>query len=176
LIAGASRPAWLRVDRLLGEWGIAWDKPGADRQFSVAMEARRQGELDQEFEPVRRGWCIGSEAFRVEMLRYVEEQRGRWHGGPELRESAQAKAERLIAEALRNIGAGEQQLKTWRKGHPFKVQLAARLRAETMMSVSWLAERLNLGTRGHLAVLLSQLENSRKDAPSMWTTQADLPF
>ena len=176
LLAGTSRPSWVRVDRLLGEWGIAWDKPGVDRQFSAAMEARRQGELDQEFKPVRRGWCIGSEAFRVEMLRYVEEQKGRWHGGPELRESAQAKAERLIAEALRSIGAGEQHLKTWRKGHPFKVRLAARLRAETTMSLTWIAERLNLGTRGHLAVLLSHLENSPKDASSMRTAQPDLPL
>jgi hypothetical protein len=79
-------------------------------------------------------------------------------------------------EALRNIGAGEQQLKTWRKGHPFKVQLADRLGAETTMSVSWIAERLNLGTRGHLAVLLSQLENSCKNSSSMRMTQADFRF
>jgi len=174
LLEGASRPAWLRVDRLLGEWGISWDKPGAARQFSGAMEARRQGELEQEFKPVRRGWCMGSEEFRADMLRYVEQQRKQWHGGPELRESAHAKAERLIAEALRNNGAGEQQLKTWRKGHPFKVELAARLRAETTMSLGWVAERLNAGTRGHLAVLLSELKSSRNSAmPKM---QPDLPM
>ncbi|HYV27897.1 MAG TPA: transposase, partial [Candidatus Eisenbacteria bacterium] len=40
------RPQWLRVDRLLGEWGIRWDEPGAGRQFSALMEARRQAELD----------------------------------------------------------------------------------------------------------------------------------
>jgi hypothetical protein len=47
-----------------------------------------------------------------------------------------AKAERLIGEALRSQGAGEQQLKTWRKGHPFKVQLPAKLRAEATMNVT----------------------------------------
>ena len=174
LRAGTSRPAWLRVDRLLGEWDIAWDNPGADRQFSSVMEARRHGELDQEFKPVRHGWCIGSQEFRLEMLRYFEEQRGRWHGGPELRESAQAKAERLIAAALSNMGAGEQQLKAWRKGHPFKMQLAAKLRAETTMSLTWIAERLNAGTRSHLAVLLSRLESSRRNSgPAI---QPDLPM
>jgi hypothetical protein len=173
LLEGSLRPAWLRVDRLLGEWGIAWDKPGASPQFSAVMEARRQGELDQEFKRVRRGWCIGSEEFRVEMLRYVELQRGRWHGGSELRESAHAKAERIIAEALRSNGAGEPQLKAWRKGHPFKVQLAAKLHAETTVSLTWIAGRLNLGTRGHLAFLLSQLERSRQH-PS--TAQPDLPM
>ena len=42
----------------------------------------------------------------------------------------------------------------WRKGHPFKVNLAAKLRAETTVTVSWIAQRLAMGTRGHLAHLL----------------------
>ncbi len=36
-----------------------------------------------------------------------------------------------------------------------KVALAARLRAETMMTAGWIAERLALGTRGYLNHLLS---------------------
>ena len=51
------RPPWLRVDRLLGEWGIRWDQPGAGREFSALMEARRRAELEQEFKPLPRGWC-----------------------------------------------------------------------------------------------------------------------
>jgi putative transposase len=51
------RPAWLRVDRLLGEWGTRWDQPGAGVRFSTVMEARRQAEWDQEFKPVGRGWA-----------------------------------------------------------------------------------------------------------------------
>jgi hypothetical protein len=43
---------------------------------------------------------------------------------------------------------------SWRKGHPFKVRLAAKLRAETTVTVSWIAERLAMGTQGHLAHLL----------------------
>ena len=65
---GAPRPACLRVDRLMGEWGIRWDRPGAGDQFGALMEARRQAELDQEFKPLRRGWCVGSEPFRAERL------------------------------------------------------------------------------------------------------------
>jgi hypothetical protein len=42
----------------------------------------------------------------------------------------------------------------WRKGHAFKVMLAARLRAESTVTVGWIAERLAMGTRGHLAHLL----------------------
>jgi putative transposase len=148
------RPSWLRVDRLLGEWGIRWDRPGAGRQFAAVMEARRQAELQEEFKPLKRGWCLGSEQFRADMLAYVGQQRGKWHYGAELWQSAQAKAQHTIAEALSQAGVREEQLAHWPKGHPFKVALAARLRAETTVTVEWIAQRLGVGTRGYLAHLL----------------------
>ena len=40
------------------------------------------------------------------------------------------------------------------EGDPTKVALAARLRAETTMTVGWIAERLAMGTRGYLNHLL----------------------
>lgn len=109
-ITDRPKPVWLRVDRLLGEWRIPWDVAGAGRQFAAVMEARRQGELEKEFKALRRGWCLGSKQFRADMLRYVEEQKGKWHYGKEWRESAEAKAERLIGEALRADGLAEDQL------------------------------------------------------------------
>jgi hypothetical protein len=159
----APKPAWLRVDRLQGEWGIRWDQPGAGGQFGAAMEARRWGAREQEFKPVGRGWCVGSEAFRAEMLRYIEEQRGKRHYVAELSESGEAKAERLIAEALRTDGGREEQIAGWRKGHPFKVRLAARLRVQTTVTVSGIADRLGMGTQGHLAHVLYRNEQTPTD-------------
>jgi hypothetical protein len=40
------------------------------------------------------------------------------------------------------------------EGDPLKVALAARLRAETPMTVGWIAERLAMGARGYLNHLL----------------------
>jgi REP element-mobilizing transposase RayT len=171
---GASRPAWLRVDRLLGEWGIRWEQPGAGRQFAAVMEARRRAELEQQFKPVPPDWCIGSEQFRKEMLEYVEQQRGKWHYGQELCEAAQAKAERLIQTALRSEGLTHDQLAKWRKGHPFKIRLAAKLRAETTVTVSWIAERLSMGSRGHLAHLLFIHERTHIEPSS--SNQLGLPI
>jgi REP-associated tyrosine transposase len=153
-VAEGAKPPWLRVDRLLGEWGLRWDLPGAGREFAALMEARRQGELAKEFKPLRRGWCLGSQPFRADMLKYVEAQKGQWHYGGELRESAEAKAERLIAQALRRGGVAEDQLAGWRRGHPWKLELARELRTQTTVTVGWLAQRLHMGSRGHLAHLL----------------------
>jgi putative transposase len=155
-IAERPRPRWLRVDRLLGEWGLRWDLTGTTLEFAAAMEARRKGELEKEFKPLQRGWCLGSREFKAEMLKYIEEQKGRWHYGSELRESAQAKAERLIAQAARCQGLTDQNLALWRKGHPAKVKLAQQLRNETTVTVGWIAQRLNMGTRAHLAHLLAR--------------------
>jgi hypothetical protein len=41
-----------------------------------------------------------------------------------------------------------------------KVALAARLRAETKMTVGWIAERLAIGTRGYLNHLLYRPEEA----------------
>ena len=76
LKAPAQRPVWLRVDRLLGEKGIPKDSPAGRREFERQMERRRREELSAEFKPLERGWCLGSEAFRAEMLAAASERVG----------------------------------------------------------------------------------------------------
>jgi predicted transcriptional regulator len=65
-----------------------------------------------------------------------------------------ALAELIIAEDLKRSRWQEADLKTRTKGDSVKVALAARLRAETTMTVGWIAERLAMGTRGYLNHLL----------------------
>jgi hypothetical protein len=64
----ALRPKWLRVDRLLGEKGIPKDSEAGRQQFGLQMERRRVDEQTADYRPVRRGWCLGSEEFRKELL------------------------------------------------------------------------------------------------------------
>ena len=86
LLAPSNRPAWLRVHRLLGAWGIPEDSPAGRQRLEQALEERRGG--------------------------------GR------------------------------------------RVDLAARFRAETTMTVRWIAEPLAMGTRGYL--------NTRGGAAGEW--------
>ena len=78
----------------------------------------------------------------------------------------------LIAEALQGEGVTAAQIASWRKGHPFKVRLAARLRAESTVTVSWIAQRLGMGTRGHLAHLLYR--NAESSSERTQSNQASL--
>ena len=78
------RPAWLRMDRLLGEWGIPRDTAAGRREFEKRMEWRRREGAGQEFKPLERGWCLGSEQFRRELLEQVSTPAGPvslWGGG-----------------------------------------------------------------------------------------------
>ena len=56
------------MDRLLGECGIPKDSPAGRQQLERMLEERRRAEEGEEFEPIRRGWCLGEETFRQELL------------------------------------------------------------------------------------------------------------
>jgi hypothetical protein len=108
----------------------------------------------EEFKPLVRGWCHGSEAFKQELLAQMGGQAGAEHYGEEIRESAEAKADRLVREELKRLGWEQEELERRRKGAPEKVKIALRLRRETTMTLSWIAEHLRMGTKTHLAHLL----------------------
>jgi putative transposase len=74
--ARAKRPAWLRVDRLLGAWGIPEDSPAGRQRLEQALEERRRAEEGEEFKPIRRGWCLGEEKFREELLKQMSARMG----------------------------------------------------------------------------------------------------
>ncbi len=148
------RPAWLRTRRLLGELAIGRDSAAGRRMFAGQMEARRAGERDQDYKAVRRGWFLGDKAFKQELLAQMGERRGEWHYREELRESAEERAQRIIAVELKRKGWTERELPARRKGDEFKVRLARRLRAETTVGLKWIAQRLCMGTRGYVAHLL----------------------
>src|SRR6516165_6322669 len=57
LAAPEHRPAWIRVDRLLGEHGLQQDTTVARQEFERRTEARRLEETDPEaLKGLRRGW------------------------------------------------------------------------------------------------------------------------
>ncbi len=86
----------------------------------------------------------------------MSERMGAEHYGEERAETAEALAERIIAEELKRGRWQEADLKTRPKGDSGKVILAARWRAETTMTVGWIAERRAMGPRGSLNPLLSR--------------------
>jgi putative transposase len=147
LCAPRHRPGWICTDRLLGEHGLQKNTPAAREAFEKRMEARRLEESDEEnLKELRRGWCVGGEKFKNQMLEKMEDKLGEHHSGELRRESAQAKGERIVAEELRRRGWTEKDLKERPKSDAGKLAIAARLRKETTLSIKSLAGRVQLGT------------------------------
>src|ERR1043166_7336557 len=126
LSASAHRPQWLRADRLLAEHGIQGDTPAGRREFEDQMERRRlEGADEEKLEEFRNSWCLGSETFRNECLEQMEGKVGENHPGEIRRETAEAKAERLITEELTRLQWPGQDLVAHSKSDPRKLAIAA---------------------------------------------------
>ena len=125
----------MRVDRLLGEMGIPKDSAAGRKEFERQMELRRWEDQPEQWKELRRGWCLGDEAFRKELLGQMAEKAGASHYGEELQESAKEKAQRIVAEEMRRLGWEEADLEHHRKGDRRKVKIARRLRQETTMTL-----------------------------------------
>ena len=153
------RVNWLRVDRLLGETGIPKDSSAGRKAFAQWMELRRWEGQPEQWKRVRRGWCLGNEAFRKELLAQIAEKVGVSHYGEEIQESAEEKAQRIVTEELQRLGWKESDLGQYRKGDRRKVKIARRLRQETTMTLKWIADRLKMGTWTHVT---NRLYHSKK--------------
>ena len=90
---------------MLGEWGSTKDSPAGRHRLKRALEERRGAEECEEFKPIRRGWCVGEEKLREELLTQMSERMGAEHYGEERAETAEALAELIIAEELK-LGGG----------------------------------------------------------------------
>ncbi|MGA3142781.1 MAG: transposase [Verrucomicrobiota bacterium] len=145
------RASWLRVDRVLGELGIQRDDAVGRKLFAQAVEERRGKDKPGEWKAVRRGWFLGGALLREHVLEMMGCGMGEHHGGEEKRETDEQKAQRLVLEELQKRGWTEQDLKQRRKTDAAKVKMAARLRSETVMTLDWIARRLQMGCRHTVA-------------------------
>jgi REP element-mobilizing transposase RayT len=163
------RADWMRVDRVLGDYGIPKDSAAGRREFEKTLEAQRGQEDEDALASIRHGWYMGDETFRQELLAQVSAKAGPQHYGAELAESAEAKAERIVTEELARHKWTAQDLASARKGDTTKVAIALRLRRETTMTLPWIAARLQMGTKTHLAHLLywEERENGKRQHDTM---------
>lgn len=156
-----ARPAWLRVDRLFGEKHIPKDSAAGRREFARLMEQRRREDLREEFKPVERGWCLGSEAFREELVAAAAERVGAENYGAERQETEKAKGQRMVRAELARLGWEESELQGRPKGDKAKVRIAVQLRRETTLSLKWMAQRLSMGSWTYVSNLLGAERRKR---------------
>ncbi|MGO8926450.1 MAG: hypothetical protein ACLQU3_06110 [Limisphaerales bacterium] len=104
------------------------------------------------------------------LLELMEGKLGESHSGELHRETAEQRANRIIAEELASRGWPESELVTRRRSDPGKLAIAARLRSETTLPIKWIAAWVQIGTaKGAKSVLphLAQCQDQRKTASAL---------
>lgn len=149
------RPAWLQAGTVLPEAGGLADTVAGwrlYREYLAVLAEEEPRERSRKAGRLSRGWVIGTESFRGELLKEIRQQGvdlkstvmlGEAAGGrAALREAVWEETLQAAATAaqmdLHNLGT--------RKSAPEKVLLAAVMKAATAVSNGWLNERLGMGT------------------------------
>ena len=100
--------------------------------------------------------------MKKQLLAQMSERLGPEHYGEERQESQEEKAEQVVAEELRRRRWEEAALGQRAKGDPEKVKIVMRLRNERLMTVTWIAERLQMGSVANLNTLLCQRRQRKR--------------
>jgi REP element-mobilizing transposase RayT len=159
----AQRPRWLRVDRLLGELSIPQDSEAGRAELENHLEQRREAEDADDLKNIRRGWCLGGETFRQELLAQAHTMAGENHYAQTRRETAEEKARRILSEELDKLGWTSKDLVARSPMDERKVRLARRLRTETSGTWKWISAELHLGAWASAASRLRKMKVDSKE-------------
>jgi putative transposase len=147
------RPGWLTPQRLFLTLGIT-DTVSGRRTMGRRLEALRGRTLEAE-KMLLRGWHVGDEAHRQDLLKQFEGKSRKSHAAVHRQQDARAQAENIVVEELNRRRWPSAELGRRKKSDKDKIEIARRLRKETIIPMEWIAQRLQMGTAGSLAVVLS---------------------
>ena len=164
----AQRPEWLAVGRVLGALGFSDDQSGRTRYRQyIQMRASETSEsAERQWVKIRRGWYLGSESFRDELLERLDstlkgKQRNSF-GGEEVRKHDEAEAERILCAGLHCLGLERSSFADLPKGAAEKAVLAWYLRKHTVAGRSWIAKRLCMGDESRVTKLVSDVDQDAR--------------
>jgi hypothetical protein len=88
---------------LLGERGIPRGSAAGREEFRGQMEQRRWESAPAEWKTIRRGWYLGDQQFRKELLEQMQDRAGGYHSASEGRETDEGKSNRIVKEELKKL-------------------------------------------------------------------------
>lgn len=145
-----ARPGFLWVETALAEAGGLADTPAGWRSYADYLawqaEAGPAGK-NKAYVSLSKGWALGTGEFKAALLKdhAVAADARAWESGgaQEIREQ---QWEQRLAEGLRKAGKTYADVREDRKSAPWKIAIAAEMKATTQVSNGWLAERLHMGS------------------------------
>jgi len=162
-------PEWLVREKVYRTWDLKESEPGTSRKYREKLErfmrmendprAAGRGELDKQ---IRRGWYLGPEAFRDRLDDMLMGQSGKdTHRSSQRKDHGPAEAERLLKQALHEMGWSEEELLNARSVVPEKQGVAWLLMTQTAVTGTWIAERLRMGHRTNCSRAISRFRHGK---------------
>jgi len=175
------RPSWLEVKRVLGAVGVGEDNRQGRSRYAPLLESRAvevamgkggaEG-LEEEWKSIRRGWFVGSEEFREELLgragEVLRDRRRESLSGQEVREGRGREAEQELEWALRVLGWRNGSWEVAAEGSEEKAVLAWWLRERTVAGRRWIANRLGMGYETRVTAAAGTVERAHRGRRWRW--------
>lgn len=167
-----SRMPWLYVGRVLSNLGLQ-DTPSGRKRFASHMTKRilevqhadKPREADERWQRIRRGWYLGGDDFRMQIIDRIEsvvaKDRGTAFGGESIQYHHEGQATKLLEAGLKALQLNETDLFHMPKSSPKKCALAWLIRKNTSVKVEWIKDHLCMGKATNFSALLKELEKSR---------------
>jgi putative transposase len=176
-VAPKHRPTWCGAERGFSAFGFK-DTVAGRRKMIERLEERATAEeaekcgwdvgTDQSLNSsLRRGWYLGSTAFRERLLKLADEGLRRtrnrnYRSSGQAHDHAEARAEELIRTGMAALGLRDKDLKLARGGDVRKVSLAWAIARSTTVSQGWIARKLKMKTAANVSQQIRRFELNRE--------------
>jgi putative transposase len=159
------RLPWFVATSCLAHSGDLADTPAGRRKYFEYLDWLQEDASAQralKFESMASGWAIGPVGFKKAVLgEHREAAAALKRGDPETTNLAEMVRQDALAEALRLAGRKREDLFQAGKSEPWKLDIAAKLKATTTATNRWLGENLNLGALHEVSRKLNRWERQR---------------
>ncbi len=158
MIAPPARPDWYQPDEALRHAGDLADNPAGWRRYLEYLRWLQTEESEQkrlEFNRLAKDWAIGSGEFKHALLEKHRDwavSLARGDTGP--RELSRTLWETRLQRLLAALGKAPAAVAAEPKGAPWKVAVAATMKATTTASNPWLTRHLQMGSLFRLCRLV----------------------
>lgn len=166
------RPKFLRLTTPLAEAGGLADGPAGWRSYADYLTWQAEegpAGKNKAYASLSRGWALGSKGFKTALVadHKVAALARAWEslGAKEVRATHW---ERALARALRELRRTTADATRDKKSAPWKLGVAAWMKAHTQASNGWLSEKLHLGTPAALSRNLTLYRRTKQNRDATW--------
>lgn len=170
------RPKWLTRNKVLRSWGLSKRSKEFPESYRALLERKMKFENDPkagyqgDFErQIKRGWYLGSEEYREDLLKELGTDLTRdTVRGEQRRDHSQQTAEEYLEAACVMLNISEEELRQMKANRIEKQAVAWLLKSTTTVSGVWLSERLGLGHPSNHSRAMRRFRESDEKEVEEW--------